>query len=98
MELTQAASRARVLRRLVGYTEFTSVEFNRGFVAAEYYGYLRRTPDQSGFNCWLNVLNNPRIQANSRSMVCSFLTSAEYQARFGPTATPHNDEGPSVAA
>ena len=96
-EITQAASRARVLRRVVGYSEFTNVEFNRGFVAAEYYGYLRRTPDQSGFNFWLNVLNNPSIQGNSRTMVCAFITSSEYQVRFGPTATRSNVECSSVA-
>jgi uncharacterized protein (TIGR03118 family) len=96
MEITQAASRARVIRRVVGYPEFTNAEFNRGFVAAEYYGYLRRTPDQSGFNFWLGVLNNG-VPGNSRSMVCAFITSAEYQLRFGPTVTRSNVECSTVA-
>jgi uncharacterized protein (TIGR03118 family) len=95
MEVSQTASRARVLRRLVGYPEFTNAEFNRAFVAAEYYGYLRRTPDSGGFNFWLGVLNaNPN---NYRSMVCSFITSAEYQVRFGPTITRGNTECATVA-
>jgi hypothetical protein len=95
-EATQAASRARVLRRLVEYTEFVNAEFNRGFVAAEYYGYLRRDPDTSGYNFWLNVLNNG-VPGNFRSMVCAFITSAEYQVRFGATVTRKNDECASVA-
>jgi len=95
MEVSQAASRARVLRRVVGYPEFTNAEFNRAFVAAEYYGYLRRTPDLGGFNFWLGVLN---ANANNyRSMVCSFITSAEYQVRFGPTITRSNTECATVA-
>jgi uncharacterized protein (TIGR03118 family) len=95
-ESTQAASRARVLRRVVGYSEFTNVEFNRGFVAAEYYGYLRRDPDPGGFNFWLNVLNNTS-PSNFRAMVCAFITSDEYQFRFGSTATRKNAECASVA-
>jgi uncharacterized protein (TIGR03118 family) len=95
MEVSQAASRARVLRRLVSYPEFTNAEFNRGFVAAEYYGYLRRTPDTSGFNFWLGVLN---ANANNyRSMVCAFITSTEYQSRFSPTITRGNSECAGVA-
>jgi len=97
MEVTQTASRARVIRRLVEYPEFVNAEFNRGFVAAEYYGYLRRDPDPSGYNFWLGVLNNPSTQATSRTMVCSFLTSAEYQLRFGPTVTRTNAECATIA-
>ncbi len=95
MELSQTSSRARVLRRLVGYTEFVNAEFNRAFVATEYYGYLRRTPDTGGFNFWLGLLNaNP---GNFRSMVCSFITSDEYQKRFGLFVTRSNAECASVA-
>lgn len=95
MEVSQTSSRARVLRRLVGYSEFVNAEFNKAFVATEYYGYLRRTPDTSGFNFWLGVLNgNPN---NFRSMVCSFITSAEYQGRFGTFITRTNSECANVA-
>lgn len=95
LEASQTASRARVLRKLVGYPEFTNAEFNRAFVAAEYYGYLRRTPDQGGFNFWLGVLN--ANSGNFRSMVCSFITSDEYQRRFGPFVTRRNAECAAVA-
>jgi uncharacterized protein (TIGR03118 family) len=89
-EATQAASRARVLRRVVGYTEFTNVEFNRGFVAAQYYGYLKRDPDPGGFNFWLNILNNTN-PSNIRGMVCAFITSAEYQLRFGVSVRTNSE-------
>ncbi len=52
----------------------------------EYFGYLRRDPDEAGFNFWLDVLNN-RTPGNFRSMVCAFITSREYQLRFSPVAT-----------
>ncbi|MCU1266337.1 MAG: hypothetical protein JWM21_2655 [Acidobacteria bacterium] len=95
LEASQTASRARVLRRLVGYPEFTNAEFNRAFVATEYYGYLRRTPDAAGFNFWLGVLN--ANAGNFRSMVCSFITSDEYQRRFGTLVTRRNAECATVA-
>ena len=43
----------------------------------------------------LNILNQQ--PANARGMVCAFLTSAEYQLRFG-TQTPrsNNECGPGV--
>jgi hypothetical protein len=52
----------------------------------QYFGYLRRDPDPAGYGFWLNVLNNSEPN-NYRSMVCAFITSAEYQRRFGPTVT-----------
>ena len=57
----------------------------------EYFGYLRRDPDMEGYDFWLNVLNN-RVPANYRSMVCAFLTSAEYQGRFSTVVTHGNGE------
>ena len=87
---TQAQSRARVIRKAIEYPEYINAEFNPAFVLAQYFGYLRRDPDTAGYNFWLNVLNtNGGI---FRGMVCSFLTSAEYQSRFGSTATRNNTE------
>jgi hypothetical protein len=55
----------------------------------QYFGYLRRDPDQGGYDFWLNILNN-REPNNYRAMVCAFLTSAEYQQRFGASVTRTN--------
>lgn len=80
----QIESRARVLRMLVSDEGFSSVMFNPAFVTAQYFGYLRRDPEESGFLFWLGVLNSQ--PNNFRGMVCAFLTSAEYQARFNPNS------------
>ncbi len=87
----QTISRSRVLRLVADNTAFIQVQFNKGFVLAEYLGFLRRDPDQQGFDFWLDVLNN-RVPGNFRSMVCAFITSPEYQKRFSPIVTHSNSE------
>lgn len=82
-------TRAEVLREVIEIYEFTTREYNPSFVLMEYFGYLRRNPDQGGYDFWLNVLNN-REPGNYRGMVCSFITSAEYQKRFGPSISRTN--------
>jgi hypothetical protein len=79
-------TRADVLRIIVESTEATNAQFNFAFVAVQYYGYLRRTPDPSGYQAWLNVLNNPDIdpRARPRFMIDGFMNSTEYRFRFGP--------------
>ena len=48
----------------------------------QYYGYLRRTPDDVGYQAWLAYLNaNP---TDFRTMVNGFVNSGEYILRFGP--------------
>jgi hypothetical protein len=86
----QTDSRARTLRTLVDHNDFKSAEYNRGFVLAQYFSYLRREPDTTGYNFWLNVLNNN--PSAFRAMVCNFITSAEYQDRFGPQRLHSNAE------
>jgi hypothetical protein len=81
--------RARVIRKLIEYPEFVEAEYNPAFVLAEYFGYLRRNPDEGGYQFWLDVLNT-RVPGNYRSMVCAFITSREYQERFSPVV-PHNN-------
>jgi hypothetical protein len=71
---------------LIEMTEFRTREFNPAFVLMQYFGYLRRDPDQGGYDFWLSVLNN--VQPNNfRGMVCAFITSREYQERFSPVIT-----------
>jgi hypothetical protein len=57
----------------------------------EYFGYLRRGAEPQGYAFWLNVLNTSAAQ-NYRGMVCSFLTSSEYQRRFSNMVTRSNAE------
>ncbi len=77
-------SRASVLRQVADNALFLQRQFNSAFVLMQYIGYLRRDPDPGGFAFWLNVLNTG---VNFRAMVCAFITSAEYQARFGSVRT-----------
>jgi hypothetical protein len=83
----QADSRARVLRKLVDYPEYIAAEFNSAFVQMQYFGYLNRDIDQGGFDFWLGILNSG---AAPDSMVCAFITSAEYQNKYSPVITRTN--------
>jgi hypothetical protein len=76
-------TRAQVLRAIVQSDEITqNLEAVNAFVASQYYGYLRRTPDTPGFNSWvIHLRNNP---TDFRTMVHGFLDSTEYRLRFGP--------------
>jgi hypothetical protein len=85
--------RASVLKTVAENQAFKSREYNSAFVLMQYFGYLRRNPDQAGYNFWLGVLNSQ--PNNFRGMVCSFITSTEYQQRFSPVVTTSDvDCGP----
>ncbi|HEX8097564.1 MAG TPA: DUF4214 domain-containing protein, partial [Pyrinomonadaceae bacterium] len=88
-------TRAQVLLDLIEVQAFKDREYNPSFVLMQYFGYLRRDPDQGGYDFWLNVLNN-REPNNFRGMVCSFITSAEYQLRFGSSVTRTNQDCASI--
>jgi hypothetical protein len=86
----QVEARARVLRLIVENPQITLAEYDKAFVLMQYFGYLQRDPDAGGYEFWLRLLTqNPR---NYRSMVCAFITSAEYQRRFSPNVTRDNGE------
>jgi uncharacterized protein (TIGR03118 family) len=82
-------TRAQALRLTVE-TEYIDQEVNRAFVLMEYFGYLRRNPDDlpdnnlSGYNFWLNKLNQFNGNFVNAEMVKAFLRSTEYRGRFGP--------------
>jgi hypothetical protein len=86
-----SAGRAAAVRAAVEASLFVEAEFNRAFVYMEYFGYLRRDPERAGYEFWLNVLNH-REPGNYRGMVCSFITSTEYQKRFSSVITHSNSE------
>jgi hypothetical protein len=74
-------TRAQVLRALVDSDEIDAREFNRAFIGMQYYAYLRRTPEATGYNAWLNYFNaNP---TDFRTVVNGFVNSQEYKLRFG---------------
>ena len=73
---------------------FVDAEYNRAFVTTEYFGYLRRDADISGLLFWFGQVNRFPLRDSTiqNAMVCSFITSAEYQLRFGSVVTHTNSE------
>ncbi len=102
--MSAGRSRALVLRDVIEIPDFKNIpdpsglrynelkqtsQYNPAFLLMQYYGYLRRDIDQGGYGFWLEVVNN-REPNNYRAMVCAFITSAEYQLRFGAAVTSSN--------
>jgi subtilisin family serine protease len=81
---------AAVLRAIAEDDDLKKAEFNRAFVLMQYFGYLRRNPDDlpdtdfSGFNFWLGKLNDFNGDFVQAEMVKAFITSIEYRKRFAP--------------
>ena len=84
------AARARALRRVAENSTLAANEFNRAFVLMQYFGYLRRNPDDSpdtdfsGYDFWLTKLNQFNGNFVNAEMVKAFITSIEYRQRFSP--------------
>jgi Tol biopolymer transport system component len=83
------AARARALRRVAENSTLAQQEFNRAFVLMQYFGYLRRNPNDApdgnfdGSNFWLDKLNQFNGNFIQAEMVKAFLVSTEYRQRFG---------------
>ncbi|HEX8475207.1 MAG TPA: Calx-beta domain-containing protein [Pyrinomonadaceae bacterium] len=83
--------RAQALREVAENALFTSRQYNRAFVLMQYFGYMRRNPydapelnlDFGGYNFWLTKLNNHGGNYITSQMVRAFITSGEYEQRFG---------------
>jgi CSLREA domain-containing protein len=86
------AARARALRRVAENSTLRQQETNKAFVLMQYFGYLRRNPNDApeaglnfdGYNFWLNKLNEFNGNFVSAEMVKAFIVSGEYRHRFGP--------------
>jgi hypothetical protein len=79
---TGGSSRAEVLRNIVEDERFVAAKRNETFVMMEYFGYLRRDPDEGGYRFWLNKLNEFNGNFEQAEMVKAFIVSGEYRARF----------------
>lgn len=75
---------------------FIDAEYNRAFVFTQYSGYVRRDSDIPGFVFWLDQVNSGPLRdvGKQHAMVCSFVTSTEYQQRFSTVVTHDNTECP----
>ncbi|HKG14253.1 MAG TPA: beta-propeller fold lactonase family protein, partial [Pyrinomonadaceae bacterium] len=76
-------TRGVALRRVAENEELTRKEFNAAFVLMQYFGYLRRDPDEPGFNFWLSKLEQFGGDFQKAEMVKAFISSEEYRQRFG---------------
>lgn len=89
-------TRGSALRQVADNQTFIDRVYNISFVLTQYFGYLRRDPDQGGFDFWLGQVNRFPIRdvGAQHAMVCSFITSQEYQERFSSIVTHSNQECP----
>jgi hypothetical protein len=84
------AARSRALSRVAENETLKQQETNKAFVLMQYFGYLRRNPndapdaDYSGYDFWLTKLNEFNGNFVNAEMVKAFIISGEYRQRFGP--------------
>ncbi|HYE15090.1 MAG TPA: hypothetical protein VD968_11660, partial [Pyrinomonadaceae bacterium] len=85
-----AQGRADVLRAVAEDEQLRQAEFNRAFVLMQYFGYLRRNPNDApdtgfgGYNFWLGKLEEFGGDWRRAEMVRAFIESIEYRRRFAP--------------
>ena len=83
-----AAGRAAALAAVAESASLDAAEKNRAFVLMQYFGYLKRNPNEgrdtdfAGYNFWLTKLNEAGGDFVRAEMVKAFLDSAEYRTRF----------------
>ena len=83
-------ARGQALRQVAEDADLSTAEFNRAFVLMQFFGYLRRNPndlpdtDYSGYEFWLAKLNQFGGDFAKAEMVKAFIVSSEYRLRFGP--------------
>src|SRR5438105_2127284 len=71
-------------------SSLSAAELNRAVVLMQYFGYLRRKPndpseatsDYTGYEFWLGKLNQFNGNFVSAEMVKAFITASEYKQRF----------------
>jgi FtsP/CotA-like multicopper oxidase with cupredoxin domain len=75
-------TRAAALQRVAGNQQFINAKRNEAFVMMEYFGYLRRDPDERGYEFWLDKLNGFAGDSQTTEMVRAFIQSDEYRHRI----------------
>ena len=96
-DTSNLTARAKALRDVAENATLATNEFNRAFVLMQYFGYLRRNPndpqdtDYTGYDFWLTKLNSftvpgddVLVRVQNADMVKAFIVSGEYRGRFGP--------------
>jgi hypothetical protein len=81
-------TRAQAVRQIAEDGDLNNTEKNKAFVLMQYLGYLRRDPnsgqdtDYTGYDFWLQKLNQHGGDFHAAQMVRSFIVSGEYLNRF----------------
>ena len=84
--------RATVIHSVADNPSFVKTQATPAVVLLYYFGYLRRAPDEGSHSFWLNTLNSlDPAHRTAPALVCAFINSDEYQARFGMHKT-HTDK------
>jgi hypothetical protein len=84
-----ADTRAGILFKVCETGPVMQNETNRAFVLMQYFGYLRRNPDDApdanmdGYDFWRAKLNQFGGDFVRAETVKAFITSIEYRQRFG---------------
>jgi Calx-beta domain/Domain of unknown function (DUF4214) len=87
---SNTTARSQALRQVAEDQDLLSAESNRAFVLTQFFGYLRRNPndapdsDYTGYDFWLTKLNQFNGDYIQAEMVKAFISSTEYRQRFGP--------------
>ena len=85
-----SAGRVAALRKAADSASVRQAEVSPAFVLMQFFGYLRRNPtdppdnNDAGYQFWLNKLNQFNGDYINAELVKAFITSSEYQQRFGP--------------
>ncbi|HEY0173530.1 MAG TPA: hypothetical protein VGB98_21135 [Pyrinomonadaceae bacterium] len=83
-----AAGRAAALRAVTESASLDGAEKNRAFVLMQYFGYLKRNPNDApdanfdGYRFWLTKLDEAGGDFVRAEMVKAFIQSDEYRTRF----------------
>jgi hypothetical protein len=89
-DTSNITARAQALRQIAEDGDLVNSESNRAFVLMQFFGYLRRNPndpqdtDYTGYDFWLTKLNQFNGNFINAEMVKAFISSGEYRERFGP--------------
>ena len=90
-DTSNTSARAQAVRQVAENQNLYNNEFNRAFVLMQYFGYLRRNPndtpeptlDYTGYDFWLQKLIQFNGNYTAAEMVKAFIESTEYRQRFG---------------
>jgi hypothetical protein len=79
---------AQTLRAFIEQSVVWNKHFFPAFVAMQYFGYLRRDPEDAGYNDWVRVLTfgdapSGTPPSDYRHLIFGFVYSVEYRSRFG---------------